>query len=579
MCDVSSAESRGTADPAHLIASGGDRSQVTRVVADIALPVRGLRVLVDPHRRARRDAARSPVTIPRFKVDETSVKTAREILLRTKVGIFIVAFQHERFIESVLARIPAGLGHLFAEIVVIDDSSADATFDVAKAAGERLGLANLLVLRTPFNRGYGGNQKLGYMHAIRHDLDYVILLHGDGQYAPEYLPQIVRELGDGTADAVIASRMINRLDALRGGMPMYKWLGNQILTELENRMLGSALSEFHSGYRAYKVDALRSVRFQLNSNDFHFDTELLIQLIRTGRKIVEIPVPTFYGDEISHVNGMKYAFNCVKAVAKLRLGEAGLFYEPKFDFGVFEEGGYRVKTAENTLHHRILSQAWDPTWQVADLGANRGILSAQIAKKVAHVTAVDLERPVESGDAEAVALDLDSDFDAVLGRRRYDAVLALDVIEHLRQPEEGVRKIAAILKPNGLLYASTGNIAYFVLRLSLLFGQFNYGKRGILDLTHTRLFTLYSFQSLLRNGGFVIKDVRGFGPPVRDMVGEGHVLRAVDTASGVLARTCPRVFAFNFFVLAQKEEELDAIYERTEASQGAVPPQGPDDSG
>jgi hypothetical protein len=101
-------------------------------------------------------------------------------------------------------------------------------------------------------------------------------------------------------------------------------------------------------------------------------------------------------------------------------------------------------------------------------------------------------------------------------------VLALDVIEHLDRPEECVRKIAAILKPGGLLYASTGNIAYFVLRMGLLLGQFNYGKRGILDLTHTRLFTVYSFRKLLTNGGFVIKDIRGFGPPIRDMVGRAE---------------------------------------------------------
>jgi glycosyltransferase involved in cell wall biosynthesis len=506
------------------------------------------------------------VRTARFEVDDAAVARASLVLSRTKVGILIVAFQHEQFIESVLERIPTKLRGLFAEIIVIDDSSGDATFDVARSAGARIGFNNLLVLRTPHNRGYGGNQKVGYLHAIKRDLDYVILLHGDGQYAPEYLPQLVCALGDDSPDAVIASRMINRLDALRGRMPLYKWLGNQILTAIENRMLGSDLSEFHSGYRAYKVDTLRSIPFQLNSNEFHFDTELLVQLIRTGRKVVEIPVPTFYGDEISHVSGMKYALNCVKAVTKVRLGEVGLFYEPRFDFGAHEESGYRVKSAENTLHQHVLDQSWDPTWQVADLGANRGILSAQLARRVAHVTAADLEQPTEAGDAHAIALDLNRDFAADLGRRRFDAVLALDVIEHLDSPEACVREIAAVLKPGGLIYASTGNIAYFVLRLSLLLGQFNYGKRGILDLTHTRLFTIYSFKKLLANGGFAIKEVRGFGPPIRDMVGQSQPLRTADTASGKLARWWPRMFAFNFLVVALKEEELEEIYERTAAT-------------
>ena len=142
-------------------------------------------------------------------------------------------------------------------------------------------------------------------------------------------------------------------------------------------------------------------------------------------------------------------------------------------------------------------------------------------------------------------------------------MVALDVIEHLSRPEEGVRKIAAIMKPGGVLYASTGNVAYFVMRLSLALGQFNYGKRGILDLTHTRLFTTYSFRKLLANGGFVIEELKGFGPPIQDMVGESPALRAVDRSSGRLARLWPRLFAFSFLVVARKADELEDLYERT----------------
>ena len=511
------------------------------------------------------------MTIARFPVDEEAVTAAEAVLKQTKVAIFVVAFHAEHFIASVLERIPPRLRGLFSEILVIDDSSSDRTFETARLAAERMGLHNVTVLQTPFNRGYGGNQKLGYLHAIKQDFDYVVLLHGDGQYAPEYLPQIVNAIGDDEPDAVIASRMIERRAALRGGMPLYKWVGNQVLTAIENRMLGSHLSEFHSGYRAYKVDALRSIPFQLNSDDFHFDTEVLIQLLQTGRVVKEIPVPTFYGDEISRVNGLKYAANCLKAVSKVRLGQAGLFYEPKFDFGAFEESGYRLKQAGNTLHHEILSRDWPPDWRVADLGASRGVLSAQLAKKVAHVTSADVEPPSDAGDAEAIPLDLDGDFDRILGRQQYDCVLVLDVLEHLKNPEDGVRKIAEILKPGGTLYASTGNIAFLVMRVSLFLGQFNYGKRGILDLTHTRLFTIYSFKKLLVNGGFVIKELHGFGPPIRDMVGTSGALRAADTGAGLLARLWPRMFAFSFLLVAEKADELEDIYARTLA-----PPESPE---
>jgi SAM-dependent methyltransferase len=263
---------------------------------------------------------------------------------------------------------------------------------------------------------------------------------------------------------------------------------------------------------------------------------------------------------------MRYALNCVKAVTKVRLQDLGLFYEPKFDFGRFEEAGYLLKHSENTLHHDVLEREWPADWHVADIGASRGAMSALLAEKVAHVTSVDRERPTEAGRAEALALDLDGEFDHELGHARYDCVVMLDVIEHLRSPEESARRVASILKPGGTLYASTGNIAYVVTRSSLLFGQFNYGKRGILDLTHTRLFTVYSFKKLLANAGFVIKELRGFGPPIRDMVGESTTLRAIDATSGALARLWPRLFAFNFLVVAQKADELDDIYERTRAS-------------
>ena len=160
----------------------------------------------------------------------------------------------------------------------------------------------------------------------RYDASYGLLLHGDGQYAPEYLPQILVALADDEVDAVIASRMMNRFDALRGHMPLYKWVGNQILTTIENRMLGSDLSEFHSGYRAYKVDALRAIPFQLNSDDFHFDTEIIVQLVMKNLRICELPIPTYYGDEICHVNGMKYAWDVFRTMLRAKFHEMNLLF-------------------------------------------------------------------------------------------------------------------------------------------------------------------------------------------------------------------------------------------------------------
>src|SRR3954468_7442677 len=143
------------------------------------------------------------------------------------VLIFIVAYNAARTIEKVLSRIPASLHSSAVEVLIIDDSSADNTFSHGLRFQNSRPPFKITVLRTPVNQGYGGNQKLGYRYAIDHGFDVVALVHGDGQYAPEKLPLLIEPLIKGEADAVFGSRMINKQDALKGGMPLYKWVGNQ----------------------------------------------------------------------------------------------------------------------------------------------------------------------------------------------------------------------------------------------------------------------------------------------------------------------------------------------------------------
>ena len=160
---------------------------------------------------------------------------------------------------------------------------------------------------------------MGYHYAIKKNFDYVVLLHGDGQYAPEALPSLLENLLKRKCDVVIGSRMMNKKMALKGGMPFYKFVGNIILTNVQNFLLGTNLAEFHSGYRIYLVNSLKNIPFYLNTNDFHFDTEILIQFFLIDKKIEEVSIPTFYGDEICHVNGIKYAFNVLKVTMMANL--------------------------------------------------------------------------------------------------------------------------------------------------------------------------------------------------------------------------------------------------------------------
>src|SRR5438309_4393223 len=146
-----------------------------------------------------------------------------------RILIFVVAYNAEKTIDSVLDRIPEALRSRNVEVLIIDDSSKDRTFQMGLKREDRAGDFRITILRTPENQGYGGNQKLGYRYAIEHGFDVVALLHGDGQYAPEKLPALLDPLLNGEADAVFGSRMMEVGGALRGGMPLYKWLGNKVL--------------------------------------------------------------------------------------------------------------------------------------------------------------------------------------------------------------------------------------------------------------------------------------------------------------------------------------------------------------
>ncbi|MGA1121690.1 MAG: glycosyltransferase family 2 protein [Ilumatobacteraceae bacterium] len=235
-----------------------------------------------------------------------------------KIGILVVAYEASATLESVLNRIPSDFRSTLHTILVCDDASSDDTYQVGMRVKQSRPDLPLEVIRRPVNLGYGGNQKAGYRWMIDHDLDVVVLLHGDGQYAPEFLPRMVAPIVDGRADVVFGSRMLERGAALRGGMPKYKFVGNKILSFLQNRIAGVSLSEWHSGYRAYSVASLARVGFELNADYYDFDTQIILQMIESHQRILEIPIPTFYGDELSRVNGIRYGWRILKHTLRWR---------------------------------------------------------------------------------------------------------------------------------------------------------------------------------------------------------------------------------------------------------------------
>jgi len=343
-------------------------------------------------------------------------------------------------------------------------------------------------------------------------------------------------------------------------MPLYKFVGNRILTWIENRLLKSNLSEFHSGYRIYSTLALAAIPFDRNSNYWHFDTEIIIQLMIAGLPIKELPIPTYYGDEICYVDGMKYAWDVVKAALKARLQDLGLFYDPKFDCARKDSSPYRRKFSFLSPHTIALDRVL-PGARVLDIGCAGGYMAVDLVQRkqcvVDGIDSIPVVEPALSGfylsDLNIGLPDLDY--------RAYDYVLMLDVLEHLAKPELFLEELRYALRHNTStqVIVSTGNIAFIITRAMLMLGQFNYGKRGILDLTHTRLFTFASFERMMTQSGFDIVERVGVPGPFPLALGDNFLGRLLLNMNQLLIRVSRGLFSYQILLRIKPRPSLELL--------------------
>jgi glycosyltransferase involved in cell wall biosynthesis len=456
-----------------------------------------------------------------------------------RIGIIVVAYNAASTLAKVLDRIPREFIPRLTQILICDNASEDQTYLVGlgykQVDGRKLPLE---VLRNPRNVGYGGNQKIGYEWAIEHGLDIVVLLHADGQYPPEMLPEIVAPLERGEADAVFGSRMLTRGGARKGGMPIYKVIGNKVLSTIENRLVGAHLSEWHSGYRAYSVAALRDVPFQRNSNEYNFDTEIIIQFHEAGKHILEIPMPTYYGDEISYVNGPRYAQDIVRDVIRYRAHKIGLGRGDT----AFASSLYEPKSGTETAAGRML--AWlssEHGSRVLVMGAEPELLASELRDAGHDVTVVidpARDAPVLDG-VNVIRADLDAGLpepgDA------FDVVVGVDALGRVRDTDRLLAEVCQSLRPGGRFVTSVPNIGHWYPRTRVLAGRWAYDTRGILDEQQLRFFTGRDAASRLAAAGFEPRRQETVGLPLGNE--RGRALAVVD-GLGVAVR--PSLFAYQY---------------------------------
>jgi glycosyltransferase involved in cell wall biosynthesis len=255
-------------------------------------------------------------------LENDTLTTATSPSPKPKIVIVMPAYNASLTLEKTYYALPQGS---FDQIILVDDASSDNTLEIAKKL-------KLTAIRHRKNRGYGGNQKTCYTKALEEGADIIVMLHPDYQYDPTIIKEIVQPILEGQADVVLASRMLG--SPLKGGMPIYKFIANRFLTGLENIVLGTHFSEFHTGYRAYNRHALASVNFEANSENFVFDNEILVQFVVKGMKFKEIPVTTRYSFDSSSVSfkaGVIYGLSILKTIVKYLFFRWGMVRHRQFN--------------------------------------------------------------------------------------------------------------------------------------------------------------------------------------------------------------------------------------------------------
>lgn len=241
-----------------------------------------------------------------------------------KVIVVLPAYNASKTLARTYAEIPMDL---VDEIILCDDASRDDTVEQARSLGIRE------IIRHENNRGYGGNQKSLYNRALALDGDIIIMLHPDYQYTPLLIPSMVNIIGEDLFPVVLGSRILGK-GALAGGMPIYKYYANRFLTLFQNLLVNYKLSEYHTGYRAFSGEVLRSIPFNSNSDDFIFDNEMLSQIIFAGYPIAEVTCPTKYFEEASSINlrrSIKYGLGVLRVSVVHRLQKWGFAHSKLYE--------------------------------------------------------------------------------------------------------------------------------------------------------------------------------------------------------------------------------------------------------
>jgi len=478
--------------------------------------------------------------------------------MKGKILICIFAIADEKTVLDDLNRFPDAVAAGDHEVLILIDGSRAESFGETVKCIQDIESLNVQILFTSENLGYGGNQKLAFHYAVKHDFDVVLMLDECGRYPADRLEELFSALMTSDVQAVVGSRFLGKSHSFRGQMPLHRYLGNRVVTFLQNLILGLTYSEFHSGFRSFRVRALAKIPFPFNSNGRQFDTEILIQFKLKGFDVKEIPISSNKETKTGILDYVRYGIDVIRLSINFQLHQLFLFYERKFDVSSGTEK-YNLKIGYPSPHQHALDEV-EGNGRVLDIGCGRSLVGAELQKKGCWVEAVDCEVPDGGGKIRKFTKMNLNEENVSLPVHDFDYVLLLDVLEHLEEPERfilNLRTHARGKSPNILL--SVPNIGFFVMRIQLLLGQFNYGTRGILDIGHRRLLTFKTIRKMLEDAGFKIMKCEGIPVPFPEAIGDNLMSRMLLAVNQWLIWFFPKMFSYQIFMVVSPLPTLEDL--------------------
>src|SRR5271157_2934835 len=516
-------------------------------------------------RRMEIVARNVPSLPPIDRATELLSRRAKEMTFGfPKTLVVIGAYQGVEKLESVLARIPTDLLPLIHEITVFDPFDKEDPAEIL----DRLKRVNLweklTYCRIPRRYDYGENLKNCFDYALKKGFDYVAILRGDGLYDPACLPLFLYSAVVLGCPAVMGDRTQCQSTERPAWAGSLKAAGNRILSVLEELILATDLRDYHCGYKLIATRVLKRIPYGLNSMDYRFDLQLLIQIRCLGVPMCTVPVPDFHDPHMRFGEMVGYGLRAIGTSAGYRLHQLHLLRNARY-FVDLEET-YTLKRNRYSSHMQILDSL-EPGAQVLDIGCGQSLLAEEYAKRGMSVVGVDVVPPekVSPFVKHYIPHDLEMPLNLPYGRD-FNSVILSDVIEHIKDRDGLMNSLRRHLKSDGHLIASTGNVAIWFYRLSLLLGRFEYGPRGILDRTHVHLFTLDSFTRFFQQSGYTVLETR-FTPIPFELVfsstGRSALIERITRWYYYLSIVWPRLFAYQFIVHCTFRSFESALGEET----------------